>query len=98
MSHPDPAKALAGERIGNICDRCNRGVRTGEVTQFYATYYEETGWKIRRFYCRECGISSIGSGTKEADEVVAEAVFWNHRIADVRVNDRSPPEEGSTTG
>lgn len=96
MSPPDPAGALNGERTGNICDRCNLGVRTGDVARFYATYYEDTGWTLRRFYCGECGTSRIKSGTKGADEVVGEAVFWNHRLAGVRITDRNLPGDGNS--
>lgn len=96
MSFPDPAGALTGERTGNICDRCNRGLQTWDVARIYATYDKETGWTLRRFYCLECGSSSIESGTKGADEVVADAVFWNHRLAGVRISDRSPPEDGNS--
>jgi len=96
MTRPDPAAALNGVCTGHICDRCNRGLRTGDGARFYATFYEDTGWTLRRVYCEDCGESSIKSGTANADEVVGEAVFWDHRLAGVRILDRSRPEDGET--
>lgn len=96
MSHPDPASALAGERTGNICDRCNRGLRTGDAAWFYATWYDDTKWTLRRIYCDNCGMRNIESGTQGAAEVVGAAVFWNHRLASVRITDRSRPEDGTS--
>ena len=88
-----PAQALSGARTGRICDRCNRRLRTGDAARFYATWYEDTGWTLRRVYCEDCGEASIEADTANADEVVGEAVFWEHRLAAVCILDRSRPEE-----
>lgn len=93
MSISDPVKALNGRRTGHICDRCNRALRTGAPARFYATRYGENGWMLRRLYCKDCGEREIASGTPEADEIVGEAVFWDHRLAGVRITDRSRPRE-----
>lgn len=92
MSRLDPGTALSGARTGHICDQCNRGVRTGDLVRAYATHYAGDGWVLRRLWCEECGDTSIERGTGGADEVVIEAVFWNHRLAGVSVLDRNPPE------
>lgn len=97
MTKTDPAAALNGIRTGHICDRCNRGLRSGDGARFYATRYEDTGWTLRRLYCSDCGETKIESGTAEADEVVGEAVFWNHRLAGVGITDRSRPTESEVT-
>jgi hypothetical protein len=90
MAHANPAKALNGVWSGHICDRCNKRVRTGELIKAYATHYERDGWMLRRLWCEECGETTIGEGTDGADEVMVEAVFWNHRLVSVEVRDRSP--------
>jgi hypothetical protein len=89
MSRPDPAAALSGARTGYICDQCNRGVRTGDPVRAYATYYKGDGWLLRRLWCEECGETTIGEGTEGADEVIVEAVFWDHRLVSVEVSNRS---------
>lgn len=94
MSQETPAAVLSGEQTGNICDRCNRGIRTGDKARFYATYYENSGWTLRRVYCSDCGTPRIETGTDGEDEVVGEAVFWKHRLAGVEITDRSRPEDG----
>lgn len=90
-----PAADLNGKQVGNICDRCNRGIRTGDGICFYATYYDNTGWILRRIYCSDCGELTVSPPTADADEAVGEAVFWNYQLAGVRITDRSrPTEEG----
>ena len=89
MTRPSPAAALNGVQVGNICDRCNRGIRTGDKAVAYATYYDADGWVIRRVWCDECGSTTIGLPTDGADEVVAEAVYWSGRLAGVITVDRS---------
>lgn len=95
MSDTDPAAALSGARMGNICDRCNGGVWTGDLVRVYATRYEDDGWVLRRLWCGECGDANIEHGTEGADETVIEAVFWNHQLAGVEILDRSLPGEHS---
>lgn len=92
MARANPAKALNGIRSGNICDRCNNRVRTGDLVRAYATHYDRDGWMLRRLWCEECGESAIGEETDEADEVIVEAVFWDHRLISVEERDRSLPE------
>ena len=89
MSRPNPAKALNGVRSGHICDRCNKRVRTGDLVRAYATHHERDEWVLRRVWCEECGKTTIGEGTGVADEVMVEAVFWDHRLVSIRVKDRS---------
>lgn len=83
MSRLNPVKALNGARTGHICDACNKGVRTGDLVRTYATYYKEDGWVLRRLWCEECGETTIDRGTDGADEVIVEAVFWEHRLVSV---------------
>jgi hypothetical protein len=85
MSRSNPMKALNGVRSGHICDRCNKRVRTGDLVRAYATYYERDGWTLRRVSCAECGDTTIGEETDGADEVIVEAVFWDHRLVSVEV-------------
>lgn len=92
MTRPYPAKALSGESVGHICDRCNKGVRTGDLVQVYATWYNRDGWVIRRVWCYACGEGAIESGTEGADEVLVDAVFWQNLLATVKTRERSPPE------
>lgn len=94
MGQETPAAVLSGEEIGHICDRCNRGLRTGDKARFYATYYENLGWTLRRIYCSECGTRCIGTGTDGEDEVVGEAIFWKHRLAGIEITDRSRSGDG----
>jgi len=91
MTYPDPAAALNGVETGNICDRCNRGIRTGDMAVVYATYYDADGWVIRRVWCDDCGNREIGLPTDGADEVVVEAVYWRSRLVGVKTVDRSRP-------
>jgi hypothetical protein len=83
MSRPNPAKALNGVRSGHICDRCNKGVQTGDMVKAYATHYDRDGWVLRRVWCEDCGESTIEAEADGADEVIVEAVFWNHRLISV---------------
>ena len=89
MAHTNPAKALNGVRSGHICDRCNKRVRTGDLVRAYATHYDRDGWVLRRVWCEECGDSSIRKEANGADEVIAEAVFWDHRLVSVEVWERN---------
>jgi hypothetical protein len=89
MSRSNPAKALNGVRSGHICDRCNKGVRTGDLVRAYATYSDRDGWLLRRVWCDDCGETTIGEGTDGTDEVMIEAVFWNHQLVSGEVKDRS---------
>jgi hypothetical protein len=95
MSQLNPAKALNGARIGHICDRCNKRVQTGDLVRAYATHYEGDGWILRRVWCKQCGDTTIDSTTEDADEILVEAVFWDHRLVSVEVRDRSGPHVGS---
>ncbi|WP_248514989.1 hypothetical protein [Salinarchaeum laminariae] len=90
-----PEEAIQGTKIGAICDRCNRGIQNGETVGFYATYYEDAGWTLRRLYCTDCGETTVDPPTEGADEVIGAAVWFNHVLAAVRIIDRSRPEEGS---
>jgi hypothetical protein len=89
MTRPSPASALNKTRSGNVCDKCNRGIRTGDKAVAYATYYDADGWVVRRLWCDDCGSSTIGIGTEGADEVLVKAVFWQHRLTGVKTVDRS---------
>lgn len=89
MSWSSPAKALDGARIGHICDRCNKGVRTGDLVRAYATRYNRGGWMLRRVWCEECGETTIGEETEGADEVIVEGIFWDLRLVSVKERDRN---------
>jgi hypothetical protein len=91
MTRPEPAAALSKARSGHICDRCNRGVRTGDLVRAYATHYEREGWTLRRLWCDDCGENTIEHATESADEAILEAVFWNNRLVSVSERDRSRP-------
>lgn len=91
MTRPSPAAALNGEQTGHICDRCNRGIRTGDKAVAYATYYDDDGWVVRRVWCDDCESTTIGLPTDGADEVVVEAVYWQSRLVGVTTVDRSRP-------
>jgi hypothetical protein len=91
MTRPSPAAALNGVQCGHICDRCSRGIKTGDKAVAYTTYYERGGWTLRRVWCDDCGSTTIGLPTDGADEAVVEAVFWNHRLIGVTTVDRSRP-------
>jgi hypothetical protein len=84
MAHANPAKALNGVQSGHICDRCNKRVRTGDLVRTYATHYEREGWVLRRMWCEECGETMIGEETDGADEMILEAVFWNHKLISMK--------------
>ena len=88
MTRLSPAAALNGVQCGNICDRCNRGIRTGDMAVVYATYYDSDGWVVRRVMC-DCGSRTIGLPTDGADEVIVEAVYWSGRLVGVKTVDRS---------
>jgi len=89
MTRPSPAAALNGVQTGNICDRCNRGIRTGDKAVAYATCYDADGWVVRRVWCDDCGSTTIGLPTNGADEAVVEAVYWSGRLVGVTTVDRS---------
>jgi hypothetical protein len=89
MTRPSPAAALNKTRSGNVCDQCNRRIRTGDKAVVYATYYEADGWVIRRVWCDDCGSTTIGLPTDGTDEVVVEAVYWSRRLVGVTTVDRS---------
>jgi len=89
MSRSNPAKALNGVRSGHICDRCNKRVQTGDLVRAYATHYDRDGWVLRRVWCDECGETTMQKGTDRTDEVIVEAVFWDHRLVSVEVRDCS---------
>jgi hypothetical protein len=91
MSRLNPAKTLNGVRSGHICDRCNKRVRTGDLVRAYATHYYRDGWALRRLWCEKCGDTTIGEETDGANEVIVEAVFWDHRLVSVEVVAASPP-------
>ena len=86
-ARPNPAKALNGAQTGHICDRCNKRVRTGDLVRAYATYYDRDGWLLRRTWCDDCGDDEISRETDDADEVLIEAVFWNHQLVSVKLHD-----------
>ena len=90
MNRPSPAAALNGTLVGNVCDRCNGGIRTGDLVRAYGVYYEDEGWLIRRLMC-DCGSRTIGLPTDGADEVIVEAVYWSGRLVGVKTVDRSRP-------
>jgi len=89
MTRPSPAAALNGVKTSHICDRCNRGIRTGDKAVAYATYYDTDGWVVRRVWCDDCGSTTIGLPTDGADEVVVEAVYCSGRLVAVTTVDRS---------
>lgn len=89
MSRSNPARALNGVQSGHICDRCNKRVRTGDLVRAYATHYDRDGWLLRRVWCDECGETTIQEETDGADEVIVEAVFWEHRLVSVKEKHRS---------
>lgn len=89
MNRANPAPALGGTRIGNICSSCNKGIRSGDLVHAYATYYDEDGWIIRRLWCGECGDTKIGRTTDGTDEVIISAIFWEHQLAGVKIADQS---------
>jgi hypothetical protein len=91
MSRLSPAAALNKTRSGNVCDQCNRRIRTGDKAVVYATYYDADGWVIRRVWCDECANREIGLPTHGADQIVVEAVYWSARLVGVTTVDRSQP-------
>lgn len=95
MTTSNPAAALSGARTGHICDSCNRSVRTGDLVRAYATRYDPNDWELRRLWCETCGESTIEHGTEGVDEMIVEAVFWNHQLVSVTTMDRN---SGNTSG
>lgn len=91
MTRQSPAAALNKTQSGNVCDQCNRQIRTGDKAVVYATYYDADGWVIRRVWCDDCGSTTIGLPTNGADEVVGEAVYWSGRFVGVKTVCRSRP-------
>ena len=91
MDRLDPAAALNGIQTGHICDSCNKRIQHGEKVSMYATYYENSGWTPRRTWCLKCCPETVDPGTDSADEVIVEAVFWNHQLAGARITDRDRP-------
>lgn len=91
MTRQSPAAALNKTQSGNVCDQCNRQIRTGDKAVVYATHYDADGWVIRRVWCDDCGSRTIGLPTDCADEVVVEAVYWSGRLVGVTTVDRSRP-------
>ena len=92
MSRPDPAAAMNGVGTGSICDRCNRRIEHGDKAGIYATWYDEGGWTPRRTWCMDCCPEEVKPGTDEADEAILIGVFFNHRLAGVKVRDRNRPK------
>ena len=90
----DPIEAAKQTRVGGICDRCNARIRTGDAARFYATWYEDTGWMLRRLWCTDCGETTVDPPTEGADEATGEAIWWSHSLVGVRITDRSRPEVG----
>lgn len=41
-------------------------------------------------YSDECGDTTIDRGAEDADEMIGEAVFWDHRLVSVEVMAASP--------
>ncbi len=91
MTRPSPSAALNGVQTGHICDRCNRGIRTGDKAVAYGTYYDADGWVLRGVWCDRCGNRNIGLETDGADEAVVEAVYWRGQLVGVTTVDRSRP-------
>jgi hypothetical protein len=89
MTRPDPAEALNGVQTGHICDKCNRRIENGDKAGMYVTWYDRGGWIPRRTWCLSCCPDEVDSGTDEADEAILLGVFFSHRLAGVRVRDRS---------
>lgn len=93
MSRPDPAAAMNGVGTGHICDSCNKRIQHGDKAGLYATWYDEGGWTPRRTWCLDCCPESVDPSTEGADEAILVGVFFSHRLAGIRVRDRSTPEE-----
>lgn len=92
MSRPDPAAAMNGVGTGHICDRCNRRIEHGDKAGMYVTWYDEGGWTPRRTWCMNCSPEEVDPETDEADEAILIGVFFNHRLAGVKVRDRNRPK------
>jgi hypothetical protein len=92
MSRPDPAAAMNGVGTGHICDSCNRRIQHGDKAGIYVTWYDEGGWTPRRTWCMDCCPEEVDPGTDEADEAILLGVFFNHRLAGVKVRDRNRPK------
>ena len=94
MSRPDPAAAMNGVGTGHIFDQCNRRIEHGEKAGMYVTWMENANdWMPRRTWCLDCCPESVDPSTEEADEAILVGVFFSHRLAGIRVRDRSTPEE-----
>lgn len=93
MSRPDPAAAMNGIGTGHICDRCSARIQHGDKAGMYVTFYDEGGWTPRRTWCLDCCPEEVDPGTDGADEAILIGVFFNHRLAEVRVHGRCRPEE-----
>ena len=93
MSRPDPAAAMNGVGTGHICDSCNKRIQHGDKAGMYVTWYDEGGWTPRRTWCLDCCPESVDPSTEGADEAILVGVFFSHRLAGIRVRDRSTPEE-----
>jgi hypothetical protein len=88
----DPAAAMNGVRTGHICDRCNCRIQHGDKAGLYATWYDRGGWTPRRTWCIDCCPEEVDPGTEDADEAILLGVFFNHRLAGVKVRDRNRPK------
>jgi len=91
MTRHNPAEALNGIQTRQICDRCNRRIAHGDKAGMYVTRYDRGGWTPRRTWCLDCCPDEIDPGTGGADEAILLGVFFSHRLAGVRVRDRSRP-------
>ena len=59
MTRPSPAAALNKTRSGNMFDRCNRRIRTGDKAIAYSTYYENDSEIIHQRFVLTVYWSSI---------------------------------------
>jgi hypothetical protein len=91
MSRPNPAAAMNGVGTGHICDRCSACIQHGDKAAMYVTWYDKGGWTPRRTWCLDCCPEEIDPGTEGADEAILLGVFFGHRLAGVRVQDRNHP-------
>lgn len=64
----------------------------GGLFPSYVTWYDAGGWTPRRTYCETCCPEAVDPGTEGADEAILIGVFFSHRLAGVRVRDRSQPQ------
>jgi hypothetical protein len=91
MAKPDPAAVLKDVETGHICDLCNRRIQSGDKAGMYVTWYDGGGWTPRRTWCLDCCPEEVDPDTEGADEAILLGVFFSHRLAGVRVQDRSNP-------